>query len=179
MSQDVAVSESHVHLREMIRALSLEVTILPEEQANTEFAMEVMNSVLSAESFSEVFESQEVGMVSGKDFIDRPFLLKAEDITWRQTSEEYMKKGAFPFWAILNVKELETGEEVTLDTGGQTLMAALFRLQKLGYFDPSTNPDYTVEGAPLKIAGRSVASGNTVLFLRPVKLAAPSRGKKG
>lgn len=169
-SGELIVNEDHPALRMMIRALALQSSFDDSASAD-DFAMRVMEGVLQAETEQDVYDAQEVGMTAGKDFTDRPFFLYEEDISWKRSAEAYISQKAFPFYAILNVTEIDTGEVVTLDCGGKAFVSALYRLTQMDNPDPFDLDKYP-NGKPLQIKAKPVPAG-TVLFLKPVNLAAP------
>jgi hypothetical protein len=147
------------------------------EQADTsgnveEFVMDIGESVLAAESIEDVFAAQDKsGMIAGKDFVNRPFYLASENITIVKSAKE----NGFPFYAIMRVIEIATGEEVVLNCGGKTIMPVIFRLQQLGFFDPTEENPY---GAAVVILAKAASGDNAYLLLAPFKVAVPSNAKK-
>jgi hypothetical protein len=167
----VEVKTEFPHLRRMIEQIAMEVA-LPENQTFDVGAF--MDNILGAESAEEVFKAQILGSTATKDFTDRPFVVRDEDIWWATST--ITETGAFPYYVMMKVIDTETQEEVTLNGGGSTFCAVVRRLQELDFF--KQYPD----GAPLMLLGKSTQKGNEVIMLKP--LAAPpvaeksARGKK-
>jgi hypothetical protein len=119
----------------------------------------IMDNILAAESEEEVFTRQEAGSTASKDYINRPFTLLAENITWRKTAAAYLEQGAFPFYAMCRVHDVNEEEEVVLNGGGASFVAVLSKLQDFGALDGKRQ---------FMLVEKPVASGNTVILVKPV-----------
>jgi hypothetical protein len=169
LSTDVAVpgQEKHEKLRQLVRVLDIEAG-LPDNNNSDEFVYDVMESILNAENAEEAFNAQEAGTLSGKDFVNTPFYLRSDDVTWlrsRQFDNTGGKVSGFPFYAMLTVREVATGDEQVVSCGGMTFVAVLRKLQEVGYLDKNA------EGASLVLTAKATASGNAILFLKPYNVA--------
>jgi len=162
VANEVVAVKDLAALREMITQLDIEASMPGEVVFDVET---FMDRILSAETPVEVFENQLLAGYSSKDYIDTPFHLRGSDITWVRTSVE---SSAFPFYARIVVTDDATGEEKTINGGGNTFVAALYRLQRLGFFNLYPDP-----GAPLMLVAKTTASGNTVVMFKP--LGAPPK----
>jgi hypothetical protein len=119
-------------VRRMMQKLAMEASVDSADLAD-DFVMQLLEGILNAESVEEIFESQSNGMVSGKDFAGRPFYLSSENIQVKRTA--FTDGAGLPFYFILKVITIDTGEEIILSCGGKTFMAALEALRNLDYFD--------------------------------------------
>jgi len=166
--------DNHPKLRAMVIALANEVRAA--DTSNDEFVMGLLERILSAETPEDIFAAQEnAGSMAGKDFTMRPFLLKEEDILYRASN---LEKG-FPFYALLKVTELQTGEEVMLNCGGKTFMAVLYGLRESGYF--SAEKGGTPEGRGFMLKETASGEGaylSLLPFAGAAKPAAKSSVKK-
>lgn len=147
-------------LHSMVSMLEIEAS-LQDGNDSAEFVAELMDKMLTAETEEELFGMAEVGTIPGKDFVARPFRLKNDGIRWMRSRADLVAQGGFPYYALMDVEEIETGQTVTLNCGAKTFVATLFRLQKLGGFDQYEN------GRPLMIKSKSAGNGD-VLILVPV-----------
>lgn len=171
----VAVRDTFPALTSMMHSLFDEAP--PGDSAEGDkdaFVMRVMEDILTAESFDDVFAAQEQGMVAGKDFTGRPFYLRGDDIQIRPST--ITGPGGFTHFAIFRVTEIATGETVTVNCGGKSFMAALFRLRDLGYFLPEKGcPE---EGRPLVLKATESDSGTEYLSLLPFKVPTANGTKR-
>ena len=138
MSTEVEPVTDRPALTAMVRDLAARVKIDEMTGANRrttdEFVMDVMESILTATSFEEIFAAQDAGGVSGQDFVGRPFIVRsAEDIEWLEST--YKNEHTLPAFARIQVTEVATGEHISLACGGNTFICTLKRLQDRGYFD--------------------------------------------
>jgi hypothetical protein len=138
--------------------------------SNNEFVLSIMDKIASAETFDDIFAAQESGLVSGKDFVNRPFVINGrEAVEWRKSDQKNTDQGGYLFYAILHVTPLDTGEEMTIACGGKTFVAVLHALRTRGYFDEERTMIIT------SVESREGA----YLQLKPVpKRAEPARVKK-
>jgi hypothetical protein len=171
--QTVVAADTHPGLARMIHQLSGICKLREINGDNTDFIAGLMESILSAESIEDIFDAQESGMISGKDFTNRPFLIMdASDIQWTQSTKTG-RHGAFvlPFYAVIKVREISNPDvEVTINCGGTTFVSVLFALWDRGYFDAEKAPD----GRAFQITATEAASGDgSYLKLVPFKRTAP------
>ena len=167
------------HLTRMIRAL--EARVLFQQSVGVDFVREIMERILSAESFDDVFEAQSSGMTSGKDMDARPFYVKSiEDIEWRTSNLNLNDPQRFPYFSVVKATEIATGEQVIFNCGGKTFVPTLWRLCEgrngVSYFEEDEEYPH---GRALVIQSVPSPAG-AYLLLKPYKVpAAPtSRGKK-
>jgi hypothetical protein len=167
----IAVSKDYPALTNMLTIMKMEAAS-NEGNPTDEFVMDLMEQILSAESPEAVFAAQETGMVSGKDFANRPFYLTSGGISYQRSTIE--GGSGLPFYALLRVTTIDTGEEVTLNCGGKTFLACLHALNRLDYFQASKE---FPNGRAVVILSKPSPAG-AYLLLAPFNLAAVSRGKK-
>lgn len=164
--------KQYPNLVNLLHTLRDETTV-DEDQDADEFVMGLMEQILSAETIDDIFAAQEAGAKAGKDFTNRPFLLKGENLAFRRSR---LKTG-FPFYAVMTVTEIATGDEVQLTCGGKTFMAVVTALRDRGYFnDDPAAPD----GRPLVLIATGPEDG-AYLSLKPFAgyyKPASARGKK-
>lgn len=170
---DVTVAGEFAALAEMVRELFTVTEPVDGETADAdEFVMGVMDKILSATTFDEIFDAQETSMISGKDFVDRPFYVeRSNDIVWRRSSQSNIDQGGFPYYALITLTTLDTQETLTINCGGKTLCAVLYSLWKRGYFEGD-------EPRPLYIKAIKATGDNAYLQLLPYKVVAPPAKKK-
>lgn len=172
MTDTVATTDPHPFLTRMTQTIGAQVS--NDEMlggSGSDFVMDLMDRILTADSFEEIFELQETGLLSGKDFTNRPFtVMNREAITFRRAGQANVDQGGYPFYAVIEAEEL-TGDRVTFGCGGKTFMATLFALIERGYFDDQP------EGRTLMLVATAAANGS-YLTLRPVKRPESTRGKK-
>lgn len=128
----------------------------------------ILNDIANAESEEALFAAQDLPpMTAGKDFLNIPFRLLEDNITWRPSTlqDDW-------FYAILQVQRMDTGEWVTLDCGGRTFVTVLRKLQLMGGFERFNEEG----GRPLMLTAKG-SEGNQPLFLRPVNLTPPEAAK--
>lgn len=177
MTQAIQPMASLTEVRTLLTRLQNEVQFA-EESGGT--ALSIMESMLAAESEEELFDRQEAGAISSKDFVLRPFRLLPENIQWKKSNQAFVEQGGFPFYALITVTDMETGERVVIDTGSPSCISVL---SKLVEFDEETRPKRSFEpfrekgGRPLQFVGKPVASGNTVILLKPVITAEADTNK--
>jgi len=154
----VVPGDNHPLLRAMVQNLRTETEDLAVD--SDVFVMDLMEQILAADTVEDIFAAQEAGLLSGKDFTNRPFLLKEEDIIVVRSN---LRTG-FPFYARMQVTEIGMGEPpLTLACGGKTFMAVLLALRTKGYF--KTDKAYP-EGKPLVLIATESGDG-AYLSLRP------------
>lgn len=162
MSQDVATQEQFPGIKTMVQRLEIESSIETNDDGLGTDVASILESILAAGSVEDVFKAQELGTIASKDFLMRPFNLRSEDITWRRSTQ-----GTFPFYALMRVTDLETGEQVTLNGGGITFVGIIYSLQNKGALDG--------DGMDLMLWEKSTQSGNSVVLVKPVVPAPKTR----
>lgn len=145
-------------------------------------ALSIMEGMLRAETEEELFERQEAGTVSSKDFILRPFRLLAENVQWKKSSAVLIEQGGFPYYALLTVTDMETGTDVVVDSGAPSVISVLSKLLDMDTDDrPMEKRAFerfrADGGRPLQFVEKPVSAGN-VIMLKPVVTEAAKRGKK-
>lgn len=155
-------------VRLLLTRLQNEVSFT-EENGGT--ALSIMESMLAAESEEELFDRQEAGAVSSKDFVLRPFRLLPENIQWKNSNKAYIEQGGFPFYALITVTDMETGDRVVIDSGSPSVISILSKLVE--FDDPSRavrsfEPHRERGGRPLQFVEKPVSSGYSVILLKPV-----------
>jgi hypothetical protein len=158
-STEVARAGFH-EIATLIERLRIETEI--EEGTMKTDVMSIMENILRAESEEEVLARQEAGTVASQDYTYRVFFLDKNGIDWKTTAPQYREQGAFPFYALLRVRDAETDKEIVVSAGGATCVAVLDRLVQLG----SLNKERA-----LMFVEKPVSSGFSVLLLKPVAMA--------
>lgn len=126
LSTDVAQTIVFPHLGNMLAILDDIAT--EQENSGADLAMEIAEKILASETFEDLFRAQEAGTTSGKEFVNRPFLFKPSEVTWKRSREGYINQGGFPFFFFARVLDLETGEEVIINCGGKTVVAMVYKM---------------------------------------------------
>jgi len=150
-------------VRNFLRRLDLEATTEAQEGGD-ETVLQIINSILAAETEEELFKAQEAGVLSAKDFVNQPFRLKSENVSWRRSNIE---SSALPFFAIMKILDLEDGEEKMLACGGATFMVVLDKLISFGSLD---RPEDSDQGRSLQITAKRTSRGYDVLLLKPFNM---------
>lgn len=135
-----------------------------------DFMLDLMEQILAAETEEEIFAAQSTGMIAGKDFTNRPFWLRGDDIQIRKTT---YRQGGLPWYAVMKVTEVATNDEFVLNCGGKTFMAVLQALRNKGYFD---NPDFP-HGRSLSLVGHEAQNGTYLTLMPFVIKSAKANGK--
>jgi hypothetical protein len=144
------------------RVLDIEVTM---DDGPNPAVFEIMSAILKADTEDDIFAAANAGVISGKDFIDIPFRLRAEDIQWKKSAAAYRENNGFPYYILMRPTDLVTGERLVVSCGGSTFCTTIFRLGKKGHF-----ADYEAEGGmPLYIKAKPVGLG-AVLILQKYAL---------
>ena len=167
------VSPNHLLLRTMLRQQSIEASLVETNGANADFVFDLMEKILAAETAEEIFAAQDSGMLSGKDFAGRPFYLTADNISILKST--ITEGDGLPFYSVLKVVEIATGEEFVVNCGGKTFMTVLHGLRRINYFNVT---DEQPNGASVVILATPSPKG-AYLSLKPYKMAPVQRaGKK-
>jgi hypothetical protein len=178
MTAEVAVEDKiYPGIIACLQGIALEATAV---ESSDDYSMEIMEKIWNAATEDDVFAAQEPDSTAGKDFLDRPFFLQEAAIKWRMST--VAGEQGLPFYAVFKAVEIATNEEVQINCGGKSFVAALRRLQLIDR-DPATPADkrpfssYAPPGRPLRFKGKTTAGGTTVLLLMPFVL--PQQAKPG
>lgn len=176
MSTDVAEPVPHFpHLAGMVRDLNGRA--IAREETGESIATQIMEQILAADTFEDLFRAQEAGTVAGKNYTDRPFILRPENVEWRRSRDVFIEAGGFPFFFFARVQDVETGDEIVINCGGQTVVAMMYKL--------TTSPQYWTDapdGRMFSLRSNSAAESDfEYLTIHPVRsvASAPATGKRG
>lgn len=138
--------------------------------------LEIMSGILNADSEDAIFAAANAGTTSGKDFIDNPFMLKSEAIQWKKSAAAFQEQGGFPFYALMRVMDMMTGELRVLNCGGLSFLTTLWKLAQLGVIAQYDDNG----GMPLVLTEKAASSGYTVLLLKKYQMpkVSPTDGTK-
>jgi hypothetical protein len=155
------------------RAIDLESTI--DDSETNPAVLDIMASILTAEDNEDaIFAAANAGAISGKDFANKPFLLKSADIQWKRSGAVYRDQGGFPWYALMHITDLETGEERVMTCGGLSIVTTIWKLQRAGILDKYE------DGMPLVFTEKATGSGfNTLLLNKYIMPKAHARTGKG
>lgn len=155
-------------VKAMVAQLNVEASLAENDTRSAlEFQMDIVERILSGETEEEIFEAQEAGGESGKDFINRPFRLAGADLEFVQS--QIKTANAFPFYARMRVTEIVTGDEHSITCGGFSVVAVLYALRLRGFLQEDVAKAMT-------FTAKSTASGNMRLAVTPYAEPKP-RGK--
>lgn len=115
----------------------------------------------AAESGDEdaIFGAANAGTISGEDYVGTPFYVRHDSVQWRKTGEQFMKEGAFPYYALIRTEDAE-GNSVVINCGGQSVVPTLFALWDAGILEK-----YGAEGMPLILREITTGGGWSLLKL--------------
>lgn len=99
---------------------------VPVAEAGEDAAIQIIQQVLDARTPEEVLAPIEA--VHARDVLDQPMQLLG--VRWLRSDYDV----GTPFYAIMDVASIATGEKVAVTCGAQRVMAQLFRLAQLGAF---------------------------------------------
>lgn len=168
-------------IRRLLGKLSLEAAT---DNSSRDAQMAILENILRAETLEEAFQRQEAGTIASKEFTLRPFRLLPENIDWKKSASGYVEQGGFPFYALLRVTEMGSGEEIVVNTGSISTIGVL---EKALEFDDESRPTELRSfeshrndgGLPLQFVAKTMASGFDVILLMPVAVESkPARGKR-
>lgn len=152
--------------------LDLESTIDDGEIDPTVF--EIMAGILGADTEDAIFAAANKGTIATKTYLDQPFLLKRADIQFKLSGRRFTEEGGFPYYALLRVTDLATGEIVTLNGGGKSFLTTIWALQKSNSFERYEETG----GMPMVLIGKIASSGNIVVipkkYILPTIIRQPS-----
>lgn len=176
MSTDITPANNAAANLPEVRALirRLEMDAVTETATADRFA--IMEAILAAESEDELFEKQEAGTVSSKDYLNKPFRLLPENITWKKSGQSYIDQGGFPFYVLLRVTEMATGDDIVIDCGSFSVISVLDKLLEFDTEDREPEKRsferFRADGGrPLQFVGKQATNG-TVVLLKPVAIEA-------
>lgn len=130
------------------------------EEDNLAVQFSIMGNILSAETEEDILAAGDAGTLSSDEYVGIPFRVKDSAITWKFTADRYLKEGAFPFFALVNIVDADNKPQ-TMTAGGMSVVATLYALQKKGII-----AQYGEQGMPLVIDSKKTNAGFDVLFLR-------------
>jgi hypothetical protein len=120
---------------------------------------QIMESILGADTEEAIFAAANQSTTATKNFLDRPFLLRGEDIQWKESAEIYRSGKGFPWYTLLKITDLQTGEALTLNGGGWTFVFCLYRLQQINAF-----ANHEPNGMPMVLRAKPASSGYSVVL---------------
>lgn len=126
----------------------------------------IMENILTAETPEELWERQEAGGISSKDYINQPFQLLADNLTWRR-SQLQGSSTTFPFYAMLRVHDMATDTEKIINGGGFSFVSVLSKLQEWNML----TDEYTYQ-----LVEKQTSNGYNVVLIKPVAGPKPSNG---
>lgn len=165
MTSEIVQTKEFARVQALMTRLSIEAD-LPESNVTTDVILTIMDNMLDAATPEELWAAQEAGATASKDFINRPFTLRTEDVTWKKSSIE--GPTSFPFYAMCNVTDLASGETVLLNGGGSSFVAVLSKLQEFEWLDGER---------AFQLVEKQTGSGKTVILMKPVATV-PAPGAK-
>jgi hypothetical protein len=127
--------------------------------------LDIMSRILDATDEDAIFAAANAGTKASKMFLNTPFRLPSNGITWKKSGAQYIEQGGFPWYALTRVIDLSTGEEETINGGGLSYVTTLYKLWKTG-----TLARYDADGGmPLILEGKPAVKGSIVL-IKPFKM---------
>jgi hypothetical protein len=127
-----------------------------------EITMGIMGRILTAASEEEIFAAADAALTSSQDYIQIPFRLKEDGLTARKSTVE--ESNGFPYYWIMKVTEIESGEEVTLSCGGASAVATLSALRDNGIL-----AKYEDQGGMPLVFFEKAAKVGSIVLLRPYR----------
>lgn len=133
-----------------------------------------MSRILEANDEDAIFAAANAGTTATKEFFNTPFLLKSDGIEWKRSAATYIEQGGFPWYTLVRVTDMTTGEERTLNGGGFSYMTTLYKLWKVGIL-----AKYDEEGGmPLVMEPKATAKGFAVVLLKKYNIPVMATGGK-
>lgn len=172
MSDEQSVAVRMPHLVEMLQRLKGQAEIVGTGMGSQDAAFSIMESILSAEDEESAFAAALAGTTASRDFTNRPFRLRVQDIEVRMSS--YVERNSLPFFLLMRVTTLDTQEPVVINCGAYSTVAIIDKLVQLGSFDRWESEG----GMPLQFVSRPTAAGYNVVILQPFRVPQAS-GKRG
>lgn len=137
------------------RMLDIEATL--DQSAINPAVYDIMSRILDSEDADAVFAAAMAGTTAGKDFIDVPFLVKRDDWEWKKSAAMFREQGGFPFYTLMRVVNLQTGEQQVVSCGGYTHCTVMWRLAQLQEFDKES------DGLPMVLKGKPAPAGIVII----------------
>lgn len=159
----VAVKPTFQQVARLMERLSVEAD-MPAEEANQEMILTIMDNILSAETPEELFERQEAGGTASKDYINKPFTLRSEDLSWKKS--QISGGGTFPYYAMCQITDLESGRKQTLNGGGFSFVSVLSKLDEFGWLDGER---------VFQLVEKPTSGGYNVILIKPVATAGSAK----
>lgn len=109
-------------------------------------AVQIADGILAAAVSGDeeaIFEAANAGTISGENYVDEPFNVRHDAVQWNKTSEQYLKEGAFPYYALVRTDGSD-GSPMVLNIGGQSTVPTLYALWSGGVLEK-----YGEQGMPL------------------------------
>lgn len=150
----------------LMNRLSIETDLDPVE-ANKGDILAIMENILTAETPEELWDAQEAGGLSSKEFINRPFTLLTEDVVWKKST--IVGPTTFPYYAMVTVTDVGTGERLVVNGGGFSFVSVLSKLQEF---------DMLNDKHAYQLVEKGTSSGNTVILVKPVAVPGKTSAKR-
>lgn len=163
-------SNANEHVLMFARKVDLASTL--DDGVTDTSVLEIMSRILDATDEESLFAAANAGTTPTKEFLNVPFMLKSDDVVWKRSRSEYIETGGFPWYALMRVTNLQTGEEQTLNGGGFSFVSTLWKLGELGVMQKYDEDG----GMPLICEGKPAGRG-TVVLLKPFKMARSATAK--
>ena len=173
MTQSTEVAVRYPNLADMFTDLNERAAAVQDEPTE-DIALQIMERILAAGDEAELFELQDAGTVAGKDFTDQPFRVQGYDIVWQKSRPAFVDAGAFPFYVLMHVTDLKTGQKITINTGGKTLLSVIWKLGHLRGLDEYEKAG----GRRFMLTSHPTDAGYEWLSLTPLAMAMPEDTKK-
>jgi hypothetical protein len=171
MTEPSAELAERTNIRDMVVALYQRASEVEtgERSSADEFVLDIMEAILAADTVEGIFAAAESGGVSGQDFVNRPFNLAGDGLTFPLSAKQYREAGGFPFFARAIVTDIATGETVTVSCGGKSVVAIFYALELKGFL--------VGDGQNLVLVERDTESGYSALSVRPYVISSKNSGK--
>ena len=150
-------SSAPQEIQDLIKKMSLEAEAFG---SGIEVTMGIMGKILNATSEDDIFGAANGGMMSSKEYVQTPFRLKEDGLTARKSTVE--DNEGFPYYWILTVTEMESGEEVMVSAGGASAVATLSALRDNGIL-----AKYEDQGGMPLFFFEKPAKNGSVILLKP------------
>lgn len=129
-------------------------------------SVQIAASILAAGSrgVDAIMEASDAGTTSGEDYLNTPFRVRTQDVSWRKSGDQFKDQGGFPYYALVRTTDVD-GTPMVLSCGGQSVVPTLFALWDNDH----------LEGDGLVFVLSTVRTGSNYDLLK-LRLA-PSNGK--
>jgi len=164
MSSEVAQKVTFTAVANLMTRLS-DVAESTSEETHKYDILSIMENILNAETPEELWERQQAGGLSSKDYINKPFQLLSDNLTWRKSTLTGSDT-TFPFYAMCRVNDVESGEEKVVNGGGFSFVSVLSKLQEFGMLD---------EKHTYQLVEKQTSAGYNVVLIMPVATAASAK----